>query len=96
MDGGLAGWVAAAQPRLGGHQFCLAGLGELVGVEALYALQQRDLSLPLDPMQVRILLTPEAVCESGGRAIQLDDSDRSHLTNPDNHPTPRRAGAEPR
>ena len=27
-DGGLAGWVAAAQPRLGGHQFCLAGLGE--------------------------------------------------------------------
>ena len=57
-DGGLAAWVAAAQPRLGGHQFCLAGLGELVGVEALYALQQRDLSpMALDPTQVRILLT---------------------------------------
>ena len=68
-----------AQPLLGVHQFCLAGLPELLGVEVLYALQQRDLSpLPMDPTQVRILLarltgadhcatpTREAVCESGG------------------------------
>ena len=40
------------------HQFCLAGLGELLGVEVLYALQRRDLSPPpMDPTQVRILLT---------------------------------------
>ena len=75
-----AGRVGASeQPRLGVHQFCLAGLRELLGVEVLYALQQRDLSPPpMDPPQVRILLArltgvgslrdanPEAVCESGG------------------------------
>jgi len=76
---GLAGWVAAEAPLLGVHQFCLAGLGELLGVEVLYGLQRRDLSPPpIDPTQVRILLTrltgarslrdadPTAVCESGG------------------------------
>jgi len=90
-DGGLAAWVAAAQPRLGGHQFCLAGLGELVGVEALYALQQRDLSpLPLDPMQVRILLTPEAVCESGG--VQYNSTTRTGATSPTRTTTPRLVG----
>jgi integrase len=90
-DGGLAGWVAAAQPRLGGHQFCLAGLPELIGVEVLYALQQRDLSpLPIDPTQVRILLSrltgaasvreanPEAVCESGG--VQYNSTTRALFT----------------
>ncbi|HEX5880215.1 MAG TPA: site-specific integrase [Actinomycetota bacterium] len=76
---GLAGWVAAERPLLGMHQFCLAGLPELVAVEVLYALQRRDLSPPpMDPTGVRILLTrlagarslreadPQAVCESGG------------------------------
>lgn len=61
------------------HQFCLAGLPELLAVEVLCALQRRDLSPPpIDPSQVRILLTrvagavslreadPAAVCESGG------------------------------
>jgi hypothetical protein len=61
------------------HQFSLAGLPELLAVELLYALQQRDQAPPpLDPTQVRILLArlggsaslrqadPEAVCESGG------------------------------
>ena len=56
---GLAGWVAAERPLLGVHQFCLAGLPELLGVEVLYALQRRDLSPPpIDPTQVRILLGP--------------------------------------
>jgi hypothetical protein len=76
---GLAGWVAAERPLLGVHQFCLAGLPELIGVEVLYALQQRDQSPPpMDPTQVRILLArltgigslrdadPQTVCESGG------------------------------
>ena len=75
----LAAWVAAERPRLGVHQFSLAGLPELLGVELLYALQRRDQAPPpLDPTQVRILLArlgtasslrhadPEAVCESGG------------------------------
>lgn len=75
----LAAWVAAERPRLGAHQFSLAGLPELLGVELLYALQRRDQAPPpLDPTQVRILLArlgapgslrhadPEAVCESGG------------------------------
>jgi integrase len=76
---GLAGWAAAEAPLLGVHQFSLAGLPELLGVEVLYALQRRDLSPPpIDPTQVRILLTrltgarslrdadPQTVCESGG------------------------------
>ncbi|HEY5149179.1 MAG TPA: tyrosine-type recombinase/integrase [Mycobacterium sp.] len=76
---GLAGWAATEAPLLGVHQFCLAGLGELLAVEVLYALQRRDLSPPpIDPTQVRILLTrlagarslrdadPQTVCESGG------------------------------
>ena len=63
------------------HQFSLAGLPELLRVELLYALQQRDQAPPpLDPTEVRILLgrlgdaaslreaDPQAVCESGGGA----------------------------
>jgi integrase len=54
----LAAWVASEQPRLGVHQFSLAGLPELLRTELLYTLQQRDQSPPpLDPAQVRILLT---------------------------------------
>ncbi len=75
----LAAWVASERPRLGVHQFSLAGLPELLRVELLYALQQRDQAPPpLDPTQVRILLArlgdaaslreadPQLVCESGG------------------------------
>ncbi len=75
----LAAWIAGQQPRLGVHQFSLAGLPELLRTELLYALQQRDHSPPpLDPTEVRILLgrlggagslreaDPHAVCESGG------------------------------
>jgi len=76
----LAGWVATERPRLGAHQFSMVGLCELVRFELLYALQRRDESPPpLDPTQVRILLSrlagassvrradPEVVCESGGQ-----------------------------
>lgn len=83
----LAGWVAAQQPRLGVHQFCLVGLPELVRFELLYALQRRDEAPPpLEPTQVRILLSrlpgadslrdadPQAVCESGG--VQYNSSIR--------------------
>ena len=75
----LTGWIAAERPRLGAHQFSLSGLSERLRVEVLYALQQRDQAPPpLDPTQVRILLSrlgdaatlraadPQAVCESGG------------------------------
>ncbi len=75
----LAAWAASEQPRLGLHQFSLAGLSELLRAELLYALQQRDQSPPpLDPTEVRILLArlgdaaslreadPQVVCESGG------------------------------
>ena len=75
----LAAWVADEKPRISAHQFSLAGLPELVRFELLYALQQRDEAPPpLDPLQVRILISrlvgasslrhadPEAVCESGG------------------------------
>ncbi|MGH7745304.1 MAG: tyrosine-type recombinase/integrase, partial [Candidatus Dormibacteria bacterium] len=75
----LAAWVASERPRLGVHQFSLAGLPELLRVELLYALQQRDQAPPpLDPTEVRILLArlgdavslrqadPRVVCESGG------------------------------
>lgn len=75
----LAAWVASERPRLGVHQFSLAGLPELLRTELLYALQQRDQSPPpVDPTEVRILLArlgdavslreadPQAVCESGG------------------------------
>jgi integrase len=75
----LAAWVASERPRLGVHQFSLAGLPELLRIEILYALQHRDHSPPpLDPTEVRILLArlgdavslreadPQAVCESGG------------------------------
>ena len=75
----LAAWVASERPRLGVHQFSLAGLPELLRVELLYALQQRDQAPPpLDPTEVRILLArlggtvslreadPQVVCESGG------------------------------
>lgn len=75
----LAAWVAAEPPLLGAHQFCLAGLPPLARTEVLYALQRRDQSPPpLDPSQVRILLSrlvgagslrdadPKAVCEAGG------------------------------
>jgi hypothetical protein len=72
-------WIAAERPRLGGHQFSLAGLPELLAVELLYTLQCRDQAPPpLDPTEVRILLArlgdapslrtadPQVVCESGG------------------------------
>jgi integrase len=75
----LAAWVAGERPRLGVHQFSLAGLPELLRAELLYALQQRDQAPPpLDPTEVRILLARlgraaslrgidvQAVCESGG------------------------------
>jgi len=75
----LAVWVAAEHPLLGAHQFALTGLHELARTEVLYALQRRDQAPPpLDPSQVRILLTrlvgaaslrqadPEKVCEAGG------------------------------
>ena len=75
----LAAWVAGERPRLGVHQFSLAGLPELARTELLYALQHRDQAPPpLDPTEVRILLArlggaaslreadPQAVCESGG------------------------------
>ena len=75
----LAAWVASERPRLGVHQFSLAGLPEPLRTELLYALQQRDQAPPpLDPIEVRILLArlggaaslreadPQAVCESGG------------------------------
>jgi len=75
----LAAWVASERPRLGVHQFSLAGLPELLRAELLYALQQRDQAPPpLDPTEVRILLARlgrtaslrgidvQAVCESGG------------------------------
>ncbi|MGH3598799.1 MAG: tyrosine-type recombinase/integrase [Pseudonocardiaceae bacterium] len=76
----VAAWIAAERPRLGSHQFSLVGLPELLRIELLYALQQRDQAPPpLDPAQVRILLArlgdatslrqadPQLVCESGGR-----------------------------
>jgi integrase len=75
----LAAWVAGERPRLGVHQFSLAGLHELPRTELLYALQHRDQAPPpLDPTEVRILLArlgdaaslreadPQVVCESGG------------------------------
>ena len=75
----LAAWVAGERPRLGVHQFSLAGLPELLRVELLYGLQHRDQAPPpLDPTEVRILLArlgdaaslreadPQVVCESGG------------------------------
>jgi integrase len=75
----LDAWIAAQRPRLGGHQFSLAGLPQLLAVELRYALQRRDQAPPpLDPTQVRILLArlddagslreadPQVVCESGG------------------------------
>jgi integrase len=75
----LAAWVASERPRLGVHQFSLAGLPKLLRAELLYALQQRDQAPPpLDPTEVRILLArlgdavslreadPQVVCESGG------------------------------
>ena len=83
----LAGWVAIQQPRLGVHQFSLAGLPELVRFELLYGLQRRDQAPPpMEPTQVRILISrltgagslrqadPQAVCESGG--VQYNDSIR--------------------
>lgn len=78
-DRELDTWIAAERPRLGGHQFSLAGLPQLLAVELLYGLQCRDQEPPpLDPTEVRILLgrlgdapslreaDPRAVCESGG------------------------------
>jgi hypothetical protein len=80
----LAAWVASERPRLGVHQFSLAGLPELLRVELLYALQQRDQAPPpLDPTEVRILLArlsgagslreadPQVICESGGMVCNV-------------------------
>lgn len=87
-DGDLAAWVAGEAPLLGGHQFSLAGLSELVRFELLYALQRRDETPPpLDPTQARILVSrlagtasvrhadSDAVCESGG--VQYNSDIRS-------------------
>ena len=76
----LAAWLAAERPRLGMHQFSLAGLPELPRTELLYALQQRDQAPPpLDPTRVRMLLArlgdvgslreagPELVLEPSGQ-----------------------------
>ena len=53
----LTAWVAAEVPRLGAHQFSLAGLDQLVRFELLYTLQRRDETpAPLDPMQVRVVV----------------------------------------
>jgi integrase len=84
----LAIWVAGEHPLLSAHQFTLTGLPDLVRVEVLYALQRRDQAPPpLDPRQVRILLTrlggavslrqadPEQVCEAGG--VQYNSAIRS-------------------
>jgi len=78
-DDDVAAWAAGENPRLGAHQFSMAGLGELARVELLYALQRRDETPPpLDPMQVRILIgrlngagslrhpDVDGVCEIGG------------------------------
>jgi integrase len=78
-DEEVAAWAAAEQPRIGVHQFSLAGLPELLRAELLYALQQRDQAPPpLDPTEVRILLArlggaaslrgidPHVICETGG------------------------------
>jgi integrase len=84
----IAAWAAGEAPRLGYHQFSLAGLAELARFELLYALQRRDTTPPpLDPLQVRILISrlagassvrhsvPEEVCESGG--VQYNSDIRS-------------------
>ena len=57
-EGGRSGRLDRRErPRLGVHQFSLAGLPELLRTELLYALQQRDQAPPpLDPTEVRILL----------------------------------------
>ena len=75
----LAAWIAGERPRLGVHQFSLAGLPGLLQAELLFALQRRDQSAPpMDPTEIRILLArldgsaslrgadPWLVCESGG------------------------------
>jgi integrase len=75
----LAAWIAGERPRLGVHQFSLAGLPELLQAEMLSALQRRDQAAPpLDPTEIRILTArldraaslreadPQSVCESGG------------------------------
>ncbi|HLX51605.1 MAG TPA: tyrosine-type recombinase/integrase [Streptosporangiaceae bacterium] len=75
----LAAWIAREHPRLGAHQFSLAGLPELLEAELLYGLQQRDQTPPpLDPTLVRILVArlgdaasiraadPQAVSRAGG------------------------------
>jgi hypothetical protein len=75
----LAAWIAREHPRLGAHQFSLAGLPELLEAELLYGLQQRDQTPPpLDPTLVRILVArlgdaasmraadPQAVARAGG------------------------------
>jgi integrase len=75
----LATWIAAERPRLGVHQFSLAGLPDLLQAEVLFALQRRDQAAPpLNPTEIRILLArldgaaslreadPWLVCESGG------------------------------
>jgi integrase len=76
----VVSWAKGQSPRLGAHQFSLAGLSEVVRFELLYALQCRDRTPPpLAPLQVRILISrlagpgsirevdPEVVCESGGQ-----------------------------
>ncbi len=52
----LREWVKTQSPRLGAHQFSLAGLDQVVRLEVLHTLQRRDEGRPpLDPMQVRVV-----------------------------------------
>jgi integrase len=52
----LSVWADAQPPRLGAHQFSLAGLQLLVRFEVLYTLQRRDETRPpIDAMQVRVV-----------------------------------------
>jgi integrase len=89
-------WVAAQGPRLGPHQFSLAGLAELVRFELLYGLQRRDEAPPpLAPLQVRILVQRlgeatsirvidfEAVCAGGG--VQYNGAIRGLLADVRRH-----------
>jgi hypothetical protein len=84
-EAALAVWIANEQPRVGVHQFSLAGLPELVQVELLYTLQQRDQApRPLDPTELRILLT-----RLGG-AASLREADRRWSASPAGCSTTRR------
>ncbi len=68
----IATWAQRQAPRLGPHQFSLTTLSETVRYELLYCLEQRDaLPPPLDPSQVRIVVT-RLVGASSVRDIDLE------------------------